>query len=72
MEITPIELAPSPYFFVLNYLSCIYEHVCKVRGGGGGGGGYKNAVCQKSLEFFHTTLLRLLKSLSQNQKVGAK
>ena len=29
-EITLIELAPSPYFFCLKYLSCIYEHVCKV------------------------------------------
>ena len=28
-EITLIELAPSP-FFCLKYLSCIYEHVCKV------------------------------------------
>ena len=29
-EITLIELAPSPYFFCLKCLSCIYEHVCKV------------------------------------------
>ena len=29
-EITQVELAPSPYLFYLKYLSCIYEHVCKV------------------------------------------